>query len=107
MAEFDVPSGFATYMDSKACRQVGFLAQIGDKDHLHELLTEKVNAASEQPLLGDDLEFLKLKVEALWKASKTHFDTSLEKNGAEEKTSVRTLSKGEIGFLGEIRLQRV
>lgn len=94
LKRFDVPVRFGSYMETKGL-QAGHLAQIDEKDTLHTLLTEKVNARSEPPLEGDDYEFLELKVEALWKASKTHFSTQMQQESQSNSPTLRLVSSGE------------
>ena len=71
-------------MDSKGIKQAAHLAQIDEAPKLHALITDKVNAAFITPLVDDDLSFLKLKVEAMWKASQKHFETVLEQSSRNE-----------------------
>ena len=43
MSKFQVPADIGTFMDSKGINQAAHLAQIDDKEKLHELITSKVN----------------------------------------------------------------
>ena len=95
ITKYEVPAAFGKYMDEKGMRQVGHLAQIASADKLHALLTSKVNASCEPPLQGDDLEFLQLRVEAMWKAAQKYFDTNEAQSNLSDACTSRSVGSSE------------
>ena len=79
-------------MDGKGLRQAGHLAQIESKETLHGLLTTKVNEQRTTPLDGDDLAFLKSRVEAMWKASQKYLN-SIGKHRNRNEEHHKTMKK--------------
>ena len=95
IVKFEVPKEYGDYLDSKGMRQAGHLAQIKSKEALHTLVTEKVNAASTVPLRDDDLTSLKLRVEAMWKASQKYFETSVQQESKSDSSTSRPVGSTE------------